>query len=391
MSTFSRPVRDLFIATGAATETTVGTFISTTTNGKVTVLKKDGTGAAAAGSDAYIVAKDLNGRVKSSDVLKVKQIKYVTKSDPVTVLPAYSFFDVSIANVNAGDIYEGLVRILNYGSQSAYDEYPAPFFHTFVAGDTVDTVAAGLIKSLSFQFSKAEGASSKYVNNITGYDKVFATKAAALAAKATLTNGTIIWIMEDNKAWIVADKTALTFATIATTEKTDWSAQITAGTAEYLNGNPWFYFVKAGGAVPRIYIIAKEQSMTNMKMQGYNVEFKVGLRLLDAVDFAENFSVAVTNVGRVSSPGEGKNIRRLENFTKGHTGDFYRGMAYPNNFETSYDSVVTTNYWVINVEFSQSEENVNSVSGDPSQKLLQIACADGTTATTLYNLLVALL
>lgn len=391
MSTFSRPVRDLFITTGAATETTVATFIASASNGEVTVLKKDGSAAAAAGSDAYIINKDSNGRIRTSDVLKVKQIKSVTKVNPVTIVPSYASWDVSVTGLAAGDIYEGLVRISNYGSQSVLDEYPAPFNYVFASGDDVDTVTEGLIKSLSFEFSRVEGKSDKYVNFITGYDKVFTTKAAVVAGKATLTDTTFIWVMEDNKAYIVADKTALTFATICTTEKTDWSVELAAGTAEYLNANPWFHFIKLDGAAPKIYIIAKNQTMSDMKFQGYDIIFKVGLRVLDAVDFSENSTVTVTNVGKVSSPGDGKNIRRLENFTKGHTGDFYRGMGYPNNFDASYEASVSTNYFMINVEFYQSVTDVNTVSGDPSQKVVQIACADTGTCTTLYNLLVALL
>ena len=390
MSTFSFPVRDLFIATGYASETTAATFIASASTNEVAVLKKDGSAAAVHGEDAYVLYKDSNGRLKASDTLKAGQIKLVTKVDPVTVVPAYASFDVSVSGLAAGDIYEGLVRISGYGSLSPYDEYPAPFFHNFVTGDTVDTVAEGLIKSLSFEFSKVEGKHDKYVNFITGYDKVFTTKAAVVAGKATLTDGTFIWVMEDNKAWIVADKTASTFATICTTEKTDWSTELGNGTAEYLNANPWFHFVKLDGATPKVYIIAKNQPTTDMKLQGYDIIFKVGLRVLDGTSFDEQSIVTVTNVGKVSSPGEGKNIRRLEVFAKGHTGDFYRGMGYPNNFDATYDASVTTNYYIVNVEFYQAVQDVNTLSGHPSQKLLQIACATSGVADSVYAALAEL-
>lgn len=65
-------------------------------------------------------------------------------------------------------------------------------------------------------------------------------------------------------------------------------------------------------------------------------------------------------------------------------------MGYPNNFDATYDSVVTTNYYIVNVEFQKSMQDVNSLSGDPSQKVLQIAVSDGTAANTIYNTLVAL-
>jgi len=387
MSTFSTPVRDLFIATGYASETTAATFIASASASEVAVLKKDGTAAAAYGEDAYVLWKEANGRLRSSDTLKAGQIKSVTKSDPVTVVPAYASFDVSVSGLAAGDVYEGLVRVQNYGSQSVYDEYPAPFFHTFVTGDTVDTVTEGLIKSLSFEFSKAEGASSKYVNFKTGYASVWTTEAAVIAGKASLTNGDIIWVIANGAAYTVLDKTAATFVLIAGTPKTDWSTEITATTAEYLNGNPWFDFIKLDGATPKIYIIAKEQSMTDMKLQGYDINFKVGINVLDGTSFDQQSAITVTNVGRVSSPGEGKNIRRLENFTKGHTGDFYRGMGYPNNFDAVYNSVTSTNYYIVNVEFSQAVEDVNTVSGHPSQKVLQIACSTSGVATSVYNAL----
>jgi len=390
MSTFSRPARDLFVTTAVASEVTAATFIASASAGEVAILKKDGSAAAAYGSDAYVLWKEGNGRLKASDTIKAGQIKSVTKVDPTTVVPAYASWDVSVSGLAAGDIYEGLVRISNYGSQSAYDEYPAPFNYTFVAADDVDDVSEGLIKSLSFEFSRVEGKHDQYVNNITGYDKVFTTKAAVVAGKATLTDTTFIWVMEDNKAYIVADKTALTFATICTTEKTDWSVELAAGTAEYLNANPWFHFIKLDGATPKIYIIAKNQAMSDMKLQGYDIIFKVGLRVLDGTSFDEQSSVTVTNVGKVGSAGEGKNLRRLENFTKGHTGDFYRGMGYPNNFDATYNISTDINYYVVNVEFYQAIEDLNTVSGHPSQKLLQIACTTSGVATSVYNALLAL-
>ena len=394
MSTFSFPVRDLIITSAVATETTVATFIASASPGEVAVLKKDGTAVAAKGTDAYVVSKELSGRFKSSDTILPGQIKSVTKIDPVTVVPAYASIPITAAQVaatTAKDVWEGLVRIQEFGSRSAYDEYPAPFSYVAVAGDTVNTVAEGLIKSLSFEFGRVEGKSDRYVNFITGYNKIFATEAAVIAGKATLTNGTFIWVQESNKAWIVADKTALTFATIATTEKTDWSTEIAGGTAEYLNANPWFHFVKLAGSDVTIYIIAKNQPTTDMKLEGYDINFKVGLQILDGISFENDATIVVANVGKVSSAGEGKNVRRLETFTKGHTGDFYRSMGYPNNFDATYDAVVSTNYYMINVEFSKSVQDVNSLSGDPSQKLLQIACSTSAAATSVYNTLVALI
>lgn len=393
MSTFSFPVRDLIITSAVASETTAATFIASASAGEVAILNKDGQTAAAYGSDAYILSKDLNGRVKSSDTLIAGSIKKVTKVDPVTIVPAYASIPITAASVTATaakDVWEGLIRIQEFGSRSAYDEYPAPFNYVATTGDTVDTVAEGLIKSLSFEFGRVEGKHDMYVNFKTGYNKVFTTKAAVVTGKATLTDGTIIWVMEDNKAWIVADKTASTFATICTTEKTDWSTELGNGTAEYLNANPWFHFVKLDGSDVTLYIIAKNQPTTDMKLEGYDINFRVGLRVLDGTSFEEDAIITVTNVGKVGSPGEGKNIRRLETFTKGHTGDFYRGMGYPNNFDATYDAVVTTNYYLVNVEFQKSMQDVNSLSGDPSQKVLQIACSTSGAATAVYNALLAL-
>lgn len=390
MSTFSFPARDLFIATGYASETTAATFIASASASEVAVLKKDGQAAAAYGEDAYVVAKDSNGRLKTSDVLKAGQIKSVTKVNPVTIVPSYASWDVSVSGLAAGDIYEGLVRISGYGSLSPYDEYPAPFNYVFVSGDDVDDVAEGLIKSLSFEFSRVEGKNSTYVNFITGYNKVFTTKAAVVTGKATLTDNTIIWVMEDNKPYTVADKTQSTFATICT-EKTDWSTELGNSTAEYLKGNPWFHFIKLDGATPKIYVIAKDQPTTDNKLQGYDIIYKVGLQILDAVDYTVNSTVTVTNVGKVSSPGDGKNIRRLEVFAKGHTGDFYRGMGYPNNFDATYDASITTNYYLVNVEFYQAVQDNTTVSGHPSQKLLQIACSTSGVADSVYAKLNGLL
>lgn len=389
MSTFSFPVRDLFIATGYATETTASTFIASGSVSEVVALKKDGSAAAASGSDAYVIGKDSNGRLKTSDTLKAGQVASVTKVDPTTVVPANASWVVDVTGVTAGDVWEGLVRISGYGSQSVYDEYLTPFSYVHETGDTVDTVTEELIKSLSFNFSRVEGASSTYVNNITGYTAVYTTEAAAVADVAALNDDDLVWVMENNKPYVVISDVAATFVTIFA-EKTDWSTEITAGTAEYLRGNPWFEFVKLDGATPTIYIIAKSQPTTDMKLQGYDINFKVGLQILDGTTFESDSTVTVSNVGKVSSAGEGKYIRNLEIFTKGHTGDFYRGMGYPNNFDTTYDADKTVNYYMVNVEYSNDVKDVNTLSGHPSQKVLQIACADGATATSVYNALVAL-
>jgi len=391
MSTFSFPVRDLFI-TGAAdkaSETTIATFIATASNGEVTVLKKDGSAAAAAGVDAIVVGKDVNGRVKTSDVLKAGGVKKVTNVAPTTIVPAYASFVVDVTGAAAGDTWEGLVRIQNFLSQSVLDEYLTPFSYAFVTSDTNDIVCEELIKSLSFNFSRVEGGSSQYVNFKTGYVKVYTTEAAALADKANRTNGDLVWVISNGKPYTIADKTGSTFALLAT-EKTDWATEIAATTAVYQRGNPWFDFVKLDGATPTIYIIAKPQPTTDMKMQGYDIQFKVGLKILDGTSWDTQSTVTVTNVGKVSSAGEGKYIRNLEVFTKGHTGDFYRGMGYPNNFDATYDSVKTTNYYVVNVEYRAENQDNNTLSGHPNYKVLQIACANSAAATSLYNLLVAL-
>ena len=394
MSTFSFPVRDLFITSAVASEVTAATFIASASAGEVAVLKKDGSAVAAYGEDAYVIGKDLNGRLKKSDTLKAGQIKKVTKVDPVTVVPAYSTIPITAASVTATaakDIWEGLVRIQEFGSRSVYDEYPAPFNYVAVASDTVDTVAEGLIKSLSFEFGRVEGKHDMYVNFKTGYKAVYTTLAAAFAASAALDTNDIVWIIEDGKAYFSIDGAKNGTFALTFTEKTDWSTELGNGTAEYLNANPWFHFIKLDGSDVTLYIVAKNQTTTDMKIQGYDINYKVGLRVLDGTSFDEDAIITVTNVGKVSSPGEGKNIRRLEVFTKGHTGDFYRGMGYPNNFDTTYDAVVTTNYWIVNVEFQKAMEDVNSISGHPSQKVLQIACSTTGAATAIYNALNGLL
>lgn len=394
MSTFSFPVRDLIVTSAVAAEVTVATFIASASNGEVAILKRDGSAASAAGTDAYIVSKDSNGQFKSSDVLKVKQIVSVTKTDPTTIVPAYASWDVSVTNRVAGDIFEGTLRIQEFLSKSIYDEYIAPFYHVFATGDTVDTVTEGLIKSLSFEFSRVQngsGGNGQYVNFKTGYASVWTTEAAVIAGKAALTNGDIIFVIETGSAYTVLDKTAATFVLIAGTPKTDWSAEIAATTAEYLSDNPWFQFIKLDGATPKIYIIAKSQPTTDMKMQGYDPMFKVGIHVLDKTSGDNILDITVTNVGKAYSAGEGKFIRNLEIFTKGHTGDFYRGMGYPNNFDAVYEVSKTANYYVINVAFYADQKDVNTLSGHPSQKELQIVTTSSGAATTIYNALAALL
>jgi len=63
MSTFSSPVRDLFVTTAVASEVTAATFITGASAGEVAILNKDGSAAATYGSDAYILWKEGNGLI----------------------------------------------------------------------------------------------------------------------------------------------------------------------------------------------------------------------------------------------------------------------------------------------------------------------------------------
>jgi hypothetical protein len=385
MSTFSFPVRDLFVSTGYATETTAATFISTASVGEVVALNKNGQTAPVTGEDTYLLIKDSKGIVKSSDTLKWGNVKKVTKVDPTTVVPAYATFPITAAAVSAltaGDTYKGLLRIPNYGSQSPNDELLVPFAYATDSSKTVDTVAEGLILSLSRNLARAEGITGKFVNFKTGYKFIFDTEAHVITDKAGLTNGDIIWVISNGKAWTVADKTASTFATICTTEKT-WATELGNGTAEYVDSNPWFNFLKLDGSDVTIYIVSKEQSATDNKLEGYPIVFYAGLEVLDATSWDVNSTVTVTNVGRVGSAGEGKNIRRLETFAKGHTGDFYRGVGFPNNFDNYYDASTTTNYYLVNIEFYHEGNDVNVLATGKQQKVLQVALSTSAAAVSL--------
>ena len=52
MSTFSFPVRDLFITSAVASEETAAAFIASASAGEVAVLNKNGTALASYGEDA---------------------------------------------------------------------------------------------------------------------------------------------------------------------------------------------------------------------------------------------------------------------------------------------------------------------------------------------------
>ena len=385
MGTMSRPVKDLFVATGYATdETTAAAFLSGASTGEIAVFQLDGAAAPASGEGFYLLYKKSDGTIKASTKISDKQLSGVTltKTDPTTIVPAYSSWTVSTTGIAAGDVYNGFFRISNFGSRSVLDEYPQKFDYVFQSGDDYDDVAEGLIKSMSYNFSKVEGQQSQYVNFKTGYVAVYATEAAALAGKASLDNDDLIWVIQHNKPYTWADDTATTFATLAT-EKTDWSSELTAGTAEYLPDNPWFHFIKTDGTSPVITVTAKLQSGVDEKIHPYDIEFAIGLETLDYSNTYAGTAVTVTNVAKARSAGDGKDVRALEVFAAGHTGDFYRKGGWPNNFDASYVSSVTTNYYMVNINFKQKDKVFPAGLGDDIDII--VACSTSAVATSLYN------
>ena len=84
------------------------------------------------------------------------------------------------------------------------------------------------------------------------------------------------------------------------------------------------------------------------------------------------------NVGDTGH-GTGYHVRNMEYYFKGNRGDTMRGMGYPNNFEQSYDSVLTDEYFLIELGyFSEGRDDAMK-----SKKQLTIALPSKAAANTM--------
>lgn len=384
---FDANIKDLLVSEGIASETTAATFFASASNKEVQLLKEDGSAVPdAAGNKFYILNKKANGSVIQSDIIDGGKIISVSKKDSVTQVPEYNYFAVNTTGCSVGDQASVFMKYWGTGTTSEMDWKFKTI--TYTLEDTVAlNIANGIAKQIFRNLSEDwyYNTRPKFLHNAAGYDKVYATEAAAVADKASLTDTKLIWIIANDKAYTVADKTETTFAAIAT-EKTDWSTEIGAETAEYVDDARFYRIVVTDAGA--VYIIAKELDRVLDKFDGEPSVTYVGATVHDPVA-ADNSSVqaewGVTRIGRVINPCSGKRLASLE----AHLDKKIRQYGAYNykEFPFTPNIVEATNYTVVTIEYEEMNR-VRKLTANPQRSTIMIAFDDSTEATTVYDALV---
>lgn len=159
MATFSQnQVKDIFVVEAIATETDVQAFIADASPLELQILEVTGAAQPAAGEDFYFVQKHADGSFKRSDVLPANQIRYINVINPkVPVLKSYSIQIPAVGGFAAGDLFQIMVTLDNWGSRSFEDQYFKFAQYSLLATDTEEDVANGLVLSLTRNFSREPG------------------------------------------------------------------------------------------------------------------------------------------------------------------------------------------------------------------------------------------
>lgn len=131
-----------------------------------------------------------------------------------------------------------------------------------------------------------------------------------------------------------------------------------------LPSNPYFTFTKTGSTITAALVLTeKAQDYITGKKAARPLVFKAIINS-DSADAVSTYTNASKGMGA------GKDIKDLEYFTKGYTTDIYRGMGYPDNFETTYVADVTKGYNIVEIGYHYSGDGVNV---QRSEKALTIA------------------
>jgi len=348
-------VRDIIIASAEATESTAATFVSTASNLEARVLKVDGSNVPSTTEDFYVINKRSDGTIKRSDVIPYGNVNYLKKTAPVSEV--YKATEITIpSGLAAGTVARLDFVFYNWGSASFEDQYFKLAVYDVLTGDTTNTIANGLLKSLGYNFMREEPVQSTttaistyaYVTQYSGVDDATA-EGNAVSGEGSLTLHDYVRVTGDTIDAIY-EFTAAGGSVFANdfTKVADYS-EFT------IKDNPYFTFSKSmatGGAVS-IKITAKAQ------------EFVLGTQVVTEP---------------VINPASGRHVADMEWFFRGNTGDFYRGMGYPNNFENVYDASVSTDYYILEIGFFYQGQNE---AVQKSNKQLTIAVSDKTAANNL--------
>lgn len=302
----------MFVAGGVATEKTTALFISGASAKEVQILSEGGQAVPAYGEDFFIAYKDVNGTYLRTNTIKPGNIKSATVTSAITPIPTYSYFDVDITGMAAGDEIQTMVQVYGFGTSSWHQRLNRVISEKFVTSDT--SVALGARLGIKIQENLARTFESKpatTVYNKAGYKAVYETEAAAEAAIGDLTDGQLVWVIANSAAYTVAKSGGTAFADDFTL-KTDWSAEIAATTAEVVQACKYFDVVQLDSTSDRLFIICKVLSQDDRRKFGYESPVYVGAQWLDASNKDVKTDIGVTHVAERLNPGDGKHIRNME-------------------------------------------------------------------------------
>lgn len=382
MAHFDAQIKDLFVVEAIAGETTMAAFQTGASVKEIQVFDEAGLALPSGKGTICFMNKKANGSVVTSDMIYGPNITRVTKTAPVTEVPGYNSFTMNITGASVGSLAEVFVW--------AYDYSPADWrFKTipYTIGSTVLlTEAAGLCKQITRNLASDYyyGNPPTFVFNKAGYKAVYATGAEAYADISNLTNGDLVWVIANGKAYTYTAAGAATFAG-KFPEKTNWSSEITAGTAELLS-QPKFYDVVLTAA-SKIYIIDKPQTYVEDKFDGEAAVSKIGAVIKNPLTNTLIKELSTAPVGAVRNPGAGKRISALEYHLfkqHGEPGGIYDYNAFP----FTPDAVKTTDYTTLTIDYIENplwSGISRPIAGRPEGSTIILAFATEAHANTILG------
>ena len=410
-------VRNFFVV-NTSEESTLPTIISTSNDIDGAVVSSDGQ-AAAAGEDFMLALKNNRSEITLSDIINPSNVTYaksVMFNDRVE-----QYFTITNITADVGTLYEVRLIFPGYGSLSVENEYTISGFYKPSSTDGVEEIVDGLVKNLAYNSAKEQPAASgsfDYVdasgdtiqlpaNLFLDFQKSFSDGTAELSSLTVTTGatsdgdvtvtlngvGTTVALFTDDIAGtaaqlseainaiegytasdngvslvsIVADlpeaQTDFAFADVnsgaAGTAATD-----TAG-ADGTSDNAQLTITENSAWLAKYYVTGKKDRL--------DISFVVQAK----------FETAPTIDSNVGNPGNGTgyHVRNMEYYFLGNRGDSMRGLGYPNNFDAVYDSVLTKNYFLVELAYF-SEGRYDAMK---SKKQLTIACPSLEYANVLIG------
>jgi len=305
--------QSMFVAGGIASEATVGEFVTSASAKEVKLYAENGAAVPAYGEDFFIAYKNVDSTYLRTNTIRPANIKYVNVATAITPIPTYSYFDVAIAGMAAGDTVEAMTQIYGFGTSSWHQRLNKVVSETFLAADTSAALSARLGITLQETLARTFESKPTYtVYNKAGYKKIYETQTDALADHGNLTDTWLVWVIADQKAYTFANS-GTTFADHFT-EKTSWTSELTASppTAETVLACKYFDIVQLADTSHRLYVICKVLSQDDERKFGYESPVYVGAQWLDASSHDAKTDIGVTRVAERLNPGDGKYLRDWE-------------------------------------------------------------------------------